>query len=114
MPGDFEVQQRRRKAQAIDADHQARLDLGDAFEEPLVVAGERDAGRDEQERVHGNQDAVELVLVEADQHVLQRREEEKHPEQRAVVAEPRGRERDEFAERPEAHQAEQERRSSPG
>ena len=94
-------------AQAVDADHQARLDLGGAFQKPLVVAGQGHPGRNEQERVHRNQHAKELILILCHQHVLQRREHKEHPEQRAMIAQPRGRERDELAQRPKRNQPEQ-------
>ena len=104
-------QQRRRMAQAEHAHHDAPLDLGVAFEEALGVAGQRAQHRNGQEHVHRDEDAEQVEAAQADQHVLQRQHDEEGQQQAAVVAAPRVRQRDEFAQRQEREHAEQQRRT---
>jgi hypothetical protein len=107
----MERQQRGHVAHAINADHEGPLDLGGALEEMLAVAGQRAARRHEDERIDRDEDREEPIPLHGDEVVLQRRDDEEGPEQRAVVAGPRGRERDELAQREERHEAEQDHRA---
>jgi len=110
VEGYFERQEGGREAEAVDADQQRRLDLGRPFQEPLGVARHRNPGRDEQERVHRDQRAVEVVPLEPDQDELRRRQQEEDPEQGTVIAGPRGGQGDELSQGPEGDEAEQEDR----
>ena len=69
VAGNFEHQERRRVADAEHAQHQPEMDFRRALEEPLRVAGGRDARRDEQKCVHGNQEREHAVPLNADQPV---------------------------------------------
>ncbi len=103
----LQVQEGRGEAEAVHTKHQSRLDLGRPFQEPLGIPRKGDAGRDEEEPVEGDEDAVEVVFVEPDQDVLEGGKNQEHPEEGAVVAEPRGGQRDEFPQGPKGQQAEQ-------
>ena len=107
LVGQLERQQRRRVAEAVDADQQPALNLRRPLQEPLVVAGHGDARGNQQEGVDRNHDAVPSVVSHSHQPELQRRNEEEHPEQGAMVAGPRGRQRDELAQGPERKQPEE-------
>jgi hypothetical protein len=69
-------QQRRCVAQAIDADHDAPLDLGVALEERSRVAGQRAGHRNGQEHVHRHEHREQVEGARAHQHVLQRQRKE--------------------------------------
>jgi hypothetical protein len=104
---DRNLQEGGRERETVDAHHQPRLHLRRAFEEPLVVAGERHPGEDEQRGVDRQEHAEDVVAVQAHEHVVEWCEQEEHPEQGPVVALAGGRERDELAEGPERHEAEE-------
>ena len=109
-PLDRDLEEGRGEREAVDADHQTRLDLGRPLQEPLVVAGECDSREHEQRGVDRQEHAEDVVAVEPHEHVVEGREQEEHPEQGAVVALAGGRERDELAERPERHEPEEDDR----
>ena len=66
----------------------------------------------EQKRIDRDHDAIQTVVLVSHphQHELQRREQEEHPKQRAVVAGPGGRHRNELPQGPKRNQAEQHHR----
>ena len=89
----LQAEQRRGIAQAVNANHQAGLNVGRAEQEAFGIARERHARKNEQKPVDRNQHAIQAVLLPRHEHILQGREQEEHPEQRAVVARPGGRAR---------------------
>ena len=104
LPTDPHVEERRGEGEAVDADDQAGLDLRRPFEEALVVTCHRHPGEHEERAVEREEDAEQVVAVVGDEDVVERREQEEHPEQRAVVPLARGGKRDELAEGPERHE----------
>ena len=99
---ELQRQEGRGVAQAVDADQQPGLDLRRPFQEPLVVARHGDQAGNDQKRIDGDHDAVQRIVLHAHEHELQGRDDEEDDEQRAMVAGPRGRERDELAEGPKS------------
>ena len=71
----------------------------------LRVAAQRRDDRQQQEDVDRDEDRVEPVPVDPDQVVLQRQHDEERDGERVVVAAPRRRQRDEFAQRRERGEA---------
>src|SRR4026208_2562458 len=78
--GNFQIKQRRSEAEAINANQQPGLDLGNSLQKPLEIACERDTRRNEQKRVNWDKNAKQLIGVIADKDVLKWREECEHPE----------------------------------
>ena len=95
----LEEEQRGRVAHGIDGEHEAPLDFRGALHEVLRVARERAAHGDEEERIHRDEDDEEIVPRGREEPVVQREDDEKCPEQRAMIRAAGGRERDDFAER---------------
>jgi hypothetical protein len=90
-------QQGRDVTDEVHAHHQPPLNTRGSFEELLRVAGQRRPHGKNDERVDGNEDAEQAVPPDPHQVVLHRRDDEERPEERAVIAEARRRERHEFA-----------------
>ena len=95
----LEEEQRGRVAHGIDGEHEAPLDFRGALHEVLRVARERAAHGDEEERIHRDEDDEEIVPRGREEPVVQREDDEKCPEQRAMIRAARGCECDEFAQR---------------
>ena len=112
-PGKSQQQQRRRMRQAVDADHDAPLDLGVALEEAVRVAGQRADHRQREEDVDRDEDGEQVEVARATITYCTRQHEEEGQDQRAVVAAPGVLQRDELAQREEGEQAEEQRRARP-
>src|SRR5882724_5595422 len=112
-PGNVENQQRRRMAQAKRANHQAELDFRRALQEVLRVAGHGDPRRHKHKREHRNHDREKSIPGDSDQVVLQRRDDEKAPQQRPVIPAPRRHQRDVLAQRQQRQQPKQDQRPDP-
>jgi len=106
----LQKQEGRCKAQAIDADQEPKLDLGNPFEKPVRVARDRHPGCDKQECIDGDENAIELVAVACDEEKLHRGEEKEDPEEGPMVAQACRRERNKFAQCPERQQTEKQDR----
>src|SRR6266403_2272771 len=109
-PGNLENQQRRRMAQAKRANHQAELDFRRALQEMLRVAGHGDSRRHEHKREYRNHDRKKSIPGDSDQVVLQRRDDEKAPQQRPVIPASRRHQRDVLAQRQQRQQPKQDQR----
>ncbi len=109
--GNLQQQQRWCVAEAIGAHHQAELDFCGTLQEMFRVSMNGDAGRDEDERQHGDHNGEEAVPLNADQVILQRHDDEEAPEQCAVVAAARGHQGHVLAEREERDDREEHQRA---
>src|SRR6266850_1704088 len=112
-PGNLENQQRRRMAQAKRANHQSELDLRRPLQEMFRVAGHGDPRRHEHKREHRNHDRKKSIPGDSDQVILQRRDDEKAPQQRPVIPASRRHQRDVLAQRQERQQPKQNQRPDP-
>ena len=81
-----EQQQGRHMAHAVDADHDAPLQLGIALQEALRVVGQRTDQRNDQEHVDRDEHREQVEALVADQRVLDRQHHEERQHQAAVVA----------------------------
>ena len=97
-------------AHAINADHDAPLQLGIAFQKTLRVIGQRADQRDGQKHIDWNENGKQVEELVADQRVLQRQHDKKRQHQTAVVAAPGYRQGHEFTQRKQGHQAKQNQR----
>src|SRR5882724_9101193 len=109
-PGNLEDQQRRRMAQAKRANHQAELDFRRALQELFRVAGHGDSRRHKYKREHRNHDREKSIPGDSDQVILQRRYDEKAPQQRPVIPASRRHQRDVLAQRQQRQQPKQDQR----
>src|SRR6266403_2004581 len=112
-PGNLENQQRRRMAQAKRANHQSELHLRRPLQAMFRVAGHGDPRRHEHKREHRNHDRKKSIPGDSDQVILQRRDDEKAPQQRPVIPASRRHQRDVLAQRQERQQPKQNQRPGP-
>ena len=95
----FQAQKRRCITDKIDAHQQTPLNLRGAGQEILAVAGDHNANRYQQVGVDRNENREETVPANANQKILQGSDDEKSPEEGAVIRPLRWREGNVFPQR---------------
>jgi hypothetical protein len=110
IAADVQQQQRGHVAHAVDAHHDAPLQLGVALQERCVSPARALTSGIAKEHVHGDEHGEEVEVGGAGEPELQRQHHEERQHQAAVVAAPRRRQGDELAQCEESDHAEQDRR----
>ena len=94
-------------AHAIDAHHDAPLQLGITLQKAGGVIGQRAHHRDRQEHVNRDEHGEQVEMLRSHQPILHGQHHKKSQHQAAVVASARGRQRHELAQGKKRHQRKQ-------